>query len=227
MKKDERGFTLVEILIVIMIIGMLSVMAIGGYTSYRRVALVNLNADNLVAQILEARGKASRGDFKSARADEIRKALADGEDVTFAPGDGDAQCFGFYLEKVGEEYVSKNLYWDFDNQKIWDLDRWREKGCEDASNDGVFQVEVDEMIHIEKVTYSTSSSGDSGIEVASATLKFAPPNGDLEFLADGIAHDDAESLHILVKYGTSEESRYKREIVIDLNSLTITVKNVE
>jgi prepilin-type N-terminal cleavage/methylation domain-containing protein len=225
MKKDEKGFTLVEILIVIMIIGMLSVMAIGGYTSYRRVALVNLNADNLVAQILEARGKASRGDFKSARAGEIRDGLTNGV-TTFAPSETpDAQCFGFELNQIDGEFVAKNLSWDFDNVKEWMQGRWQEKGCDGEASDGVFQVEVDDMIHIEEVKYTTSSSE---FDVSSsATLKFAPPNGDLEFLADGNNHNEAETLNILVKYGTSEEPRYKRKIIVDLKSLTITVKNVE
>jgi len=53
--QNTKGFTLVEILMVIFIIGLLSVLAIAGYSEYRKIALMNLSADSVVSQINEER----------------------------------------------------------------------------------------------------------------------------------------------------------------------------
>lgn len=201
----KKGFTLVEILIVIMIIGVLSTLAVNGYTNYRRTALLDLSADNFISQIYGLRDKTIHGDFGSERAEEIKGAIAAGNGI-LPQIDSEAKCYGFYFS----DNEVKNFEVNFVNKKEWDSlkQEWKYKGCdafEPASLENS-KFELDEMVSI--------ISSNSNIVVY-----FIPPKGliEAENYGSGTKITDKE-LTFTIKYGVSDEDKYKRKIIFDLIS---------
>lgn len=119
------GFTLVEILVVMGIIAMLSTLAVNGYISYRRTALLDLGADNLVSQIGRMKAKATygsdgenlvkfeeiKGEVKEAEEEggasvvggDSDASAGDGSEVTdegCGPGKDCPKCYGVIFESV-------------------------------------------------------------------------------------------------------------------------------
>jgi prepilin-type N-terminal cleavage/methylation domain-containing protein len=129
---DERGFTLVEMLVVIFIIGILATMAIGGYTKYRKVALIKLSAEGVVASLYEAR-------------DGVRLGEQDGTDG--------AKCYGLkFSTEGGIEKVSA----EFSGVKNWEADGWVSGGCGVVSGDGV--IDLDDLVTVEDVSLGDGCS---------------------------------------------------------------------
>ncbi|MEK7086096.1 MAG: prepilin-type N-terminal cleavage/methylation domain-containing protein, partial [Patescibacteria group bacterium] len=129
----KKGFTLVEILIVLGIVAMLSVLAVNGYMSYRKSTLLDFAADNLIAQINEMKSKTRHGGGDSVKFEEIKAELegggsVDGEDVG---SDSGSQCYGIYFENSGDGFVAKSFVRPFGNQKVWDPGegKWNYNGC--------------------------------------------------------------------------------------------------
>lgn len=213
-----------EILIVIMIIGVLSVLAINGYSSYRRASLVNLNADNLVAQIMEQQGNADRGDFDSDRADAIKDTLSAGETV-LAEGDSDAKCFGVSFENTADGFVAKSLKWDFESDRVYDAGELVYVGCDKTTVQSA-DVEIDDQVFISSVTYSGFSGNEQTVN-SELALQFQPPAGELVVYDDSFEIEGVYSVKILMQYGGGNDPRYQREIIFNLNSLTATVNEIQ
>jgi len=79
---------------VMMIIAVLSSLAVNGYTSYRKYALVDISADSLISQMNEARGNAAHGVY----------------------GGDSPKCYGFYFDQGSV----KGFDLKYSNKKIWD-----------------------------------------------------------------------------------------------------------
>ncbi len=159
-KNNQRGFTLIELLVVMGIVMLLSIMAVSGYTSYRKSALVSFAVDNLVSQVDALRDKTIHGVFDEVSVDE--------NDQGQLP-----QCFGIEFKAVNgeneeaddqlEAYIFSEQYV---GKKIWneDLADWEYMGC-DLSTRAKELWRIDEEIVI---------LGDEG------EIKFVPPSGDME-----------------------------------------------
>lgn len=211
-KSSKKGFTLIELLVVIFIIGILSALAVNGYTQYRREALLDLGAQNFIAQIDEMRNKTSYGDFGSERYEEIVEALKDNVEL----GDSavtDPKCYGLHFEN-GEAYSFSQK---FENKKVWkgELNGWGFDGCGEFLNFGGEKIDLGEM-KIDEIMIYTAGLGSVSKDFA---LRFYPPKGDVEFSGN----EKPEKMEIYLRYGETTEDRYKRIIEIDLNSLKAKV----
>jgi len=100
----KQGFTVIEILIVLAIIGVLSSLAVSGYLSYRRNALIDLSVDNFVSQVEEIRGWSIYGEVGGAKYEEILARLENGEDIESQ--EIDVFCYGFYFENNRPRFFS-------------------------------------------------------------------------------------------------------------------------
>ena len=131
-QSDRSGFTLIEMLIVITIVGLLSMMAVGSYTHYRKSSLVDLAADNIVSTLYKAR-------------DEVRfgKDLAGLEDQ--------AVCRGVKL--VVEEGV-KEISSVFSGQKVWNgsSESWSKGSCSGNYVDSL--IDMDDLVVVSEVENS-------------------------------------------------------------------------
>lgn len=218
-KTKKKGFTLVELLIVMTIIAMLSLLAINGYMEYRKSTLLDFAADNIVAQINEMRSKAIHGDFGSARADVIREELGSADSAGSDSGSpsgtepslsGTALCYGVYFEGDAIKTFSS----PFIGKKSFDVvsGQWEYDGCEEfAADPNDQEIAIDEQVKI------LSSNG---------FLRFVPPDGAIEISYDGIEPPDPNplSIKIEIQYGLSDLSKYKRIIEYDLNNFTANVE---
>lgn len=150
----KKGFTLVEMLIVISIVGLLATISIGEYTRFRKVSVLDLAADGIVASINDARDSAKFGRVGGEGAGSICYG------VKFVAG-ADA---GTGITKITST---------FDNTKSWSKNdgRWERGGCEvDNVADGA-SLDLGNGIVVESIN-------DSDVETCS--LLFSPPNGDLD-----------------------------------------------
>lgn len=211
----RHGFTLVEILIVIMIIGMLSVLAVNGYMGYRRSTLLDFAVDSLVSQMYEARANTIHGDFGSERADEIRQAIED-DAMVDPPVAGEAKCYGLYFEKNADEFDVFSFSEDFDSEKEWvGISGWQYKGCGIFGQTDLMPLELDEMVSVGDII------SNSGMSVNLLVMRFIPPNGDLKLSFDRNSFvapaSTPDILQIQLNYGTDE-----RSLKIDLASLTVS-----
>lgn len=231
----NRGFTLVEILIVMAIVAMLSTLAVNGYMTYRKNTLLDLSADNLISQILEMRSKTIYGTGSSDKFEEI-KAKLDGES---ADGDGDAadggannsaKCYGVHFGKNDDdEFEVKGFEQDFNNKKIWklDLQKWQYQGCDDFVPSVADQVlEEDSQVKILEVT-----DGNGG-DLDSLVMRFFPPNGVLEISEnDGQKFDSkfesGDLLKIKLQYGADDDPQYQRMIEFDPVNKTAVVNRFD
>lgn len=124
--QDVGGFTLIELLVVIFIIGLLSFMAVSGYSRYRKISILELSADGVVSSLYETRDKVRLGEF-------------DG-------GEDGAECFGLKfsetIEKVSAPFtVKKKLYGE----------KWVSQGCDFGGAESKGAVEEEELLEIDGV----------------------------------------------------------------------------
>ena len=206
--RDQKGFTLIEILMVIFIVGILSVMAINGYTEYRRTALLDLGGENLVSQISEMRDRTIYGDFGGSRLEEIKTAIDTGQALENSDL-VDAKCYGIHFKK-GEKSLSFSQ--QFENKMVWKhaIQNWGFDGCTGDLTEN--EMDLGE-IKIEEITLDNTSAEE-------IFLKFYPPKGTLEVLiANDLQSKKYKVLKIKIRYGDTKEDRYTRFIKIDLNSL--------
>ena len=226
--KLQKGFTLVEILVVMAIIAMLSTLAVNGYLSYRRSALLDLSADNLVSQINAMKAKATYGTSTDAKYQEIKKQL---DSKTRATVDSNAtravenlpKCYGISFEKsvTGDTFNVNSFAVDFVNTKVWNTanQSWGYQGCNDSSNkDSKLSLDLDSQMKILSIAVDGNSAYDK------LTLRFLPPDGKLEVV--GVA-DDAKILKILLSYGGGMDLNYQREVDFNLANAKATVNKIE
>lgn len=196
----KRGFTLVEILIVLAIVSLLGMMAINGYLEYRRSALLDLSADSFVAQIGELKEKTVQGQVRAGRADEIRANL-DGAGA--ASADVTSLCNGLRFDKQGDYYDLKTFTQKFDPNKRWygEGDGWLYEGCGDPSvnilNEGI--LDLDENIRVVDVFGGEDSS------LGTFNLRFSPPDGHLELIPG--ASSSFQDLNIVLQYDNDSGAR--------------------
>jgi prepilin-type N-terminal cleavage/methylation domain-containing protein len=133
MKKTERqsdraGFTLIEMLIVVTIVGLLSMMAIGSYTHYRKSSLVGLAADNIVSSLYKAR-------------DEVKLGKQSGDDKVYCKG----------LKFVaGDNGGVMEIRSEFNAQKSWGGDDgWSKGSCGQIEEVG--DIALDDLVEVKEV----------------------------------------------------------------------------
>lgn len=147
----KKGFTLVEMLIVIAIVGILATISIGQYNQFRRVSVLDLAADSIVASINDARDSVKAG-----------KVIGDSEA---------SMCIGLKFEAdSGVTQVSSK----FNNQKNWSKNegRWVRGGCLEVDNavPGT-PVSVGDSVIVESINLG---------EIESCSVLFSPPDGEVD-----------------------------------------------
>jgi len=218
--KKKDGFTLIELLIVIFIVAILSTLAISGYTSYRRVALLDFTADSLISQLYELKANTVHGDFGGHAFDEVSAAIEakeTGEDFVMEEGNlSEPKCYGLYFNEVEDgivEVKSFELVYKGTKSRNGDLgsDYWIEETCDygGLENDENFSfLEKDRAIEFVGVYVI---SGDNEVSLGEFVITFIPPDGKIETV-------EGDTLRVVVKSGKSEDDKYKRNIFIDLKS---------
>ncbi len=228
LNNNQKGFTLIEVLLVMMIIGILSTLAVNGYSQYRRVALLDLSADNVVSQIYELRSRSIHGDFGDDKYQDILLKLEDG-DMDFdekeeSTSDSFPKCFGFYFEEGENGYVPVVFEQEFLGKKIWNVvsKDWTYLGCGkfDSSKDVTDSFELDGDASIVEVQGVRGSLSD-------LFVRFLPPNGEIEISLDGglkfYSSDDFDEIAFVLKYGVSDDDYYKRKILFNLKTAGLSV----
>ena len=178
--RKKKGFTLIEILIVIAIIGMLSTLAVSGYIQYRKTMVLNLSADNFVSLINQSKSRTQNGDNNSQRFDFLKSELeGDGvvSDENVTKAEGNSKCYGFYFTKNKDNYYDLSSFeQDFKGQKTWINNNWSYVGCEDLD---VNEVVFDPVVFDEDVNISSLFS-NNGEPIESLFLRFSPPTASLD-----------------------------------------------
>lgn len=163
----KKGFTMIEILIVLGIIAALSALAVSGYSQYRRSALIDLSVDSFVSQVGELRSRTVYGEVGDAKYDEIVSRL-EGEEVDAVLDDG-LRCYGFHFEEDKVQGFSL----DFIGKRRWDegMRQWVFSGCDEFKNREEMRFVMED---------------DVVIDVAEGFVgRFVPPEGNFEVSMDG------------------------------------------
>lgn len=206
----KKGFTLVEILIVLGIVSLLSFLAVNGYISYRKSTLLDFAADNLISQINEMKSRAMHGGGDSVKFEEIKAELSGGEVLSGEVESVSSQCYGIYFEKSGDVFVAKSFTQPFVNKKEWDVvaGKWNYRGCGDfAPGAGDIILEKDSQVNIIEI--------DDSAVVGNFVIRFVPPNGEVEVSEDAQPFI-ADFVKIKMQYGLDVDPQYQREIILDL-----------
>lgn len=199
--KKGGGFTLVEMLVVITIVGVLATISIGAYSQYRRASLLEIAADNFISTLYKARDEVSMGKVSVGRT--VDGGTSDGVNT--------ATCRGIDVKNIGvENFDLKILTTKFNSQKKFNGDEWIDVGC-DTSSEGI----VD----------SKSMSFENDVDVlevkplvaSEAFILFSPPNG--EIISKGLGEDVAK-----ITLGYSADADQKRVVIIDLKTGLAHVK---
>lgn len=194
---DKKGFTLIEIIIVMGIMAMLSTLAINGYIQYRKETLLDLAADNIYSQFNEMKADSVYGQVEAGRFEEIKGALAAGAEE-IAASDNSSQCYGIYFEKVADGYLAKYFSQDFVGGKVWSQGVWRYQGCDDPNPAEMTPLSIDQQVNIESI-----DDVDSDVFV-----RFIPPNGEIEL------SENLDKLLLHLGYKNDDNLRYKRELIL-------------
>jgi len=228
--KLTTGFTLVEILIVITIVGLLATTSIGGYTRFRKSSMIDLAAKSIVASLYDARDNAKFGKVVGGASVEEVEASGDGSGgKNGADDERGASCFGLKFVGMGESSGSDsdgetgvfNVVSEFDSAKKWSGQKWVYEGCGEVvdsgggSGSGVpgTSVNLADGVKIESI---------SGVVNDSCVVLFAPPNGSI----DGSQCGEADDVEIVVGYGDEDED-LKRQININLKTGVAEIKKIE
>ncbi len=208
----QEGFTLVEILVVIVIIAVLSSLAVNGYLDYRKRALLDLTADNLISQIHAVKSSTVYRPDNAKKFADLKTELeggivADGDEIL-------PLCYGLYFLKETDRVVVKTFAQVFDNKQEWNsIDGWIYKGCGefDVNNPnsvkGIRDFELDKQINITELTDQNDSVIDSLV------LRFIPPNGELQvkrdlenFESDFSENSELSAVNFLIQFSSDIES---------------------
>lgn len=190
----KKGFTLIEMLIVLGIIGALSILSINGYMDYRRSAILDLSADNLISQIEQLKIRTRSGEISGLKFKEISDRIDEKETKEFVE---DIKCYGFYFSKnEGDNYSVKGFSLPFLNVKTFDVisGEWKYLGCSEFSEKKDFDFAMETDVYF--------SSADIALE--NVVVNFAPPSGDILTSLDGGLKYGLSDFSFLIKYGEND-----------------------
>lgn len=217
--KKKEGFTLIELLVVMAIVAVLSTLAVNGYTSYRRSALLDLAADSVVSQLYAMKDKAMHGSVTNNKFQSISARINGTNEEEEVAVDSALKCYGM---KFSTGTGIKKFETGYDNRKTWDsvTGGWDSEGClPDLLNES--SIDLDENVIKVEGIFSIDSNDPNGIgvSVSDVVLEFEPPDGNITSGAVGGNFPlDAEKIRVVISYGGSEDANYKRNIFIDLKS---------
>lgn len=174
--KAKSGFTFVEMIIVVAIIASLSVLAVGGYISYRKSALLSFAVDDFLSELAVLRSKTAFGVGNQKRFDQLNEAVDLGDDKIGAENFS-SDC---YLVKFVDG-VPTVFRTNFSGEKIFREGKMAYKGCEVDSAEELRKFDLDSAIVV-----------DGDLE---GMIIFSPPNGFLEATIEDLifAYADDES----------------------------------
>jgi prepilin-type N-terminal cleavage/methylation domain-containing protein len=194
----KKGFTLIEMLITISIIGVISMVSINGYLDYRRSVLLDLTTDNVVSQIEQLKSKTRFGDIGSAKFDEINLRLS-GEETSSVLDE--LKCFGFYFKQMGitDRFKIVGFTLPFNNVKKFDVvkNNWSYEGCGKFVDRNEFDFNMENDVYV---------SADE-ISLENLIVNFLPPNGDVLSSVDGGLKYSEKDFSFLLKYGEGDFRR--------------------
>lgn len=190
-----RGFTLIEMLIVIAIITVLSVLTLISFSGYRQSAVLKLTAESVMSSVAEAKLKASQG----------KTALV--------AGNSQLVCFGVLFNQ-GEAGVTL-LQWPYNGADFYDpadvhgiLQTGR---CKDVKIDDPAVIKEKKLFQ-EKVTIGKMLV-DGSREEKQVYIIFEPPQGKV---ISSLGNGDKKLTFTLVGSADAE-----REFSLDLQTANV------
>lgn len=163
----RKGFTLIELIIVMAIVALLSTMAVNGYLQYRKSAVLSLSRDNFLSQVASLRTKTIYGDVSGSRLAEIQGVIDSGGEV-IDEKEAEPFCYGVFFEHNVDGYGLKFFSQNFSSNYLWDGGKWLYKGCEGEMS--FYDFEIDKEV---KFAVNDDLSSDF-------YLRFLPPSGKME-----------------------------------------------
>lgn len=194
----RKGFTLVEMLIVISIVGILATIAVGEYSRFRKTSVLELTSDGVVSALNEARDQAKWGKVSG----DVGLGKDKGSDSGSADG---AKCYGLQFSTV---FGVIRVTADFDTGKEWDAikNKWVYKGCKEDVQEGM-ALELNESLSVLEVNGSQTS----------CEIFYMPPNGDVfqNSSCKGIAD---KNLTVVLGYKDDTDTSYQRKVLVDFDT---------
>lgn len=201
LQKEEKGlrdgFTLVELLVVITIVAILSTLAVSGYMTYRRTALLSLATDDLISQIELARQKTVFGVGEGDLIDGDDGEVAGGEEV-LPVNVSTARCYGVIFRQSTDaegkpKFVPSTFWQGYNGKKVWKgpIEEFQYEGCTGDPKEEVLMV-LDGAVLIENISTLKGNfdelTGDLGGDPVSGDLvmRFVPPKGELQVSLGGV-----------------------------------------
>lgn len=224
LRVNKSGFTLVEILIVMMIVGLLSTMAVSGYSQYRTSTLFGLAVDDLASKVYEMRSKTIYGTGNGNNYEHIKATLGGASDVPVLVEDK-AKCYGVVWSKDSNGSFSSRFFsQNFQSKKVWLNDKWNYLGCGGRPQDTDFRPndEADSQFFIKDIKLN-------GAVQNSLMLRFLPPNGAFELMVDNgeiVKAVDFSKLEMDAVYG-SGDSPNRKNVDFNLVRSSYNSNNVE
>lgn len=240
------GFTLVELLVVITIVAILSTLAVSGYMTYRRTALLSLATDDLISQIELARQKTVFGvgdgaddagdDGGAGGVDEV--VGADFGDEPLPANVSTARCYGVIFSSSTDaegklKFVPSTFWQKFNGKKVWggDIKKFQYEGCTGERQEEVAMV-LDGAVSIDEIAtlsgnFEDLTSDSDGTPVSEdLVVRFVPPKGELQISIDGGATfidnfglvGESSALKFVLRFGEGVQSEV-RSFLYNLVSL--------
>lgn len=153
----KKGFTLIEILIVIAIMAVLIVLTLNSFSGYRQEAVLKLTEENILSNVNEAKLKVAHG--KQGQADKL-------------------VCFGVLLEKDKEGVTV--LQWPYSAQDFYLDDRLQTGRCEDVDVASAKVVKEFRPFQEKVAVAGLFVDGNQQDSEAAVYLIFEPPQAKLK-----------------------------------------------